>query len=64
MYQYTVNGTRMVSLVSMASPELIVTWGPVDIGSEYSGDNDVPALCMSLKLRSVPFTSLYIISLY
>ena len=44
MYQYTVNGTRMVSLVSVASPELIVTWGPVDIGSGYSGDNDVPIM--------------------
>ena len=34
----------MVSLVSVASPELIVTWRPVDVGSEYSGDNDVPIM--------------------
>ena len=41
-YQYTVNGTTMVSLVSVASPELIVTWKPVDVDNGYSGVNNVP----------------------
>ena len=34
----------MISLVSVASPELIVTWAPVDVGSGYSGDIDAPIM--------------------
>ena len=54
MYQYTVNGTRMISLVSVASPELIVTWGPVEAGSGYNGDDDAP-ITYELKTKVSTF---------
>ena len=39
MFEYTINGTKLMSLVPVGSCDLIVTWGPVDVGSGSGDDN-------------------------
>lgn len=45
-YQFTINGTKMMSLVPVGSHDLIVTWGPVDVGS---GDINDTIITYELK---------------